>query len=262
MCSRHNMASFAGKAWWWFVDWTESCCLDEWATGTSVSATGWEYWVALSLTQSATTAWGSWFTGAGSVEKSWRNRQPESKRSIQRPTSKSDNGWAPLRLRVLRMWVPEGEPIAQVNWRFQWLWLYGFVHPQSGETYWWILPKVNINLFNRWQTLPNILALARTSKSFWRWISRLAYKFASRGRVIHLEFMLPFSRASVLSMKRSRISYSRRWMTWKRCFSALPYWSSKTWFGACFHWWPSGSVNYGQSTGFDINGILYQILRT
>jgi len=23
------------------------------------------------------------------------------------------------------------------------------VHPQSGETYWWILPKVNINLFNR-----------------------------------------------------------------------------------------------------------------
>jgi len=47
------------------------------------------------------------------------------------------------------MWVPRREqPIAQVNWRFQWLWLYGFVHPQSGETY-WILPKVNINLFNR-----------------------------------------------------------------------------------------------------------------
>jgi len=46
--------------------------------------------------------------------------------------------------------VPEGEPpIANVNWRFQWLWLYGFVHPQSGETYWWILPKVNIKLFNR-----------------------------------------------------------------------------------------------------------------
>jgi len=67
--------------------------------------------------------------------------------------------------------VPEGEqPIAQVNWRFQWLWLYGFVHPQSGETYWWILPKVNINLFNR------VLAdfakhlAPRTSKSFWRWI--------------------------------------------------------------------------------------------
>jgi len=37
---------------------------------------------------------------------------------------------------VLRdVWVPEGEqPIANVHWRFQWLWLYGFVHPESGET--------------------------------------------------------------------------------------------------------------------------------
>ena len=46
--------------------------------------------------------------------------------------------------------MPEGEqPLKNVNWRFQWLWLYGFVRPQSGETYWWILPKVNIKLFNR-----------------------------------------------------------------------------------------------------------------
>jgi DDE superfamily endonuclease len=41
------------------------------------------------------------------------------------------------------------QPVAQVNCRFQWLWLDGFVHPQSGETYWWILPKVNMQLFNR-----------------------------------------------------------------------------------------------------------------
>lgn len=52
---------------------------------------------------------------------------------------------------VLRkMWVPEGEqPIASVNWRFEWVWLYGFVHPNSGQTYWWILPYVRIDLFNR-----------------------------------------------------------------------------------------------------------------
>jgi transposase len=49
-----------------------------------------------------------------------------------------------------RVWAGQGEqPIAAVKWRFQWLWLYGFVHPESGETYWWILPKVNIKLFNR-----------------------------------------------------------------------------------------------------------------
>jgi len=54
-----------------------------------------------------------------------------------------------------------------------------FVHPQSGETYWWILPKVNINLFNR------VLADFQT---FWPWQEQanhfgdgsLAYKFASR----------------------------------------------------------------------------------
>jgi transposase len=49
-----------------------------------------------------------------------------------------------------RVRAGQGEqPIAAVKWRFQWLWLYGFVHPESGETYWWILPKVNINLFNK-----------------------------------------------------------------------------------------------------------------
>jgi transposase len=49
-----------------------------------------------------------------------------------------------------RVWAQQAEPpIAAVKWRFQWLWLYGFVHPKSGETYWWILPRVNIELFNR-----------------------------------------------------------------------------------------------------------------
>jgi hypothetical protein len=41
------------------------------------------------------------------------------------------------------------QPIAKVHWRYQWLWLYGFVHPESGETYFWILPRVNITLFNQ-----------------------------------------------------------------------------------------------------------------
>jgi len=49
-----------------------------------------------------------------------------------------------------RIYVPEGEiPIANVNWRFKWLWLYAFVYPQTGETYWWILPYVNTELFNQ-----------------------------------------------------------------------------------------------------------------
>jgi hypothetical protein len=49
-----------------------------------------------------------------------------------------------------RIWVDEWTvPTAKVNWRFKWLWLYGFVNPQSGETYWWILPCVNTEVFNQ-----------------------------------------------------------------------------------------------------------------
>src|SRR4028119_2093768 len=34
-----------------------------------------------------------------------------------------------------RVWVEKGEqPIATVNWKREWLWLYAFVQPQTGET--------------------------------------------------------------------------------------------------------------------------------
>jgi DDE superfamily endonuclease len=49
-----------------------------------------------------------------------------------------------------RVWTSIGsQPIALVKQQYQWLWLYGFVHPESGENYWWLLPKVNTQLFNR-----------------------------------------------------------------------------------------------------------------
>lgn len=51
---------------------------------------------------------------------------------------------------VRRLWVEQGEqPVATVNWKREWLWLYGFVQPQTGLTYWWILPYVNTKLFSR-----------------------------------------------------------------------------------------------------------------
>jgi len=52
---------------------------------------------------------------------------------------------------VLRKeWVDEySNATAKINWKFQWLWLYGFVEPGTGETYWWLLPFVNIELFSR-----------------------------------------------------------------------------------------------------------------
>ena len=41
------------------------------------------------------------------------------------------------------------QPIAGVKTQYKWLWLYGFVHPESGENYWWILPYTNTDLFDR-----------------------------------------------------------------------------------------------------------------
>lgn len=49
-----------------------------------------------------------------------------------------------------RAWVDEySQASAKINWRFQWLWLYGFVNPSTGGTYWWILPFVNCQLFTQ-----------------------------------------------------------------------------------------------------------------
>ena len=49
-----------------------------------------------------------------------------------------------------RIWAQIGENLtADVNWKYQWLWLYGFVAPQSGQTYFQILPYVNKKLFLR-----------------------------------------------------------------------------------------------------------------
>ena len=49
-----------------------------------------------------------------------------------------------------RVWAPIGQrPIASVYPRYEWLYLYGFVHPASGTTEWLVLPQVNVAWFNR-----------------------------------------------------------------------------------------------------------------
>ncbi|MBD3886060.1 hypothetical protein IFO70_30640 [Phormidium tenue FACHB-886] len=43
-----------------------------------------------------------------------------------------------------RVWTPANEPpLAQVNCKYQWMWLAGFVCPTRGETYWWIVPSLS-----------------------------------------------------------------------------------------------------------------------
>jgi transposase len=48
-----------------------------------------------------------------------------------------------------RVWAAVGErPVARFKRGYKWTYLYGFVHPESGEVYWMILPTVNAELFS------------------------------------------------------------------------------------------------------------------
>ena len=50
---------------------------------------------------------------------------------------------------IRRVWAPVGKrPVAHFKRGYKWTYLYGFVHPESGEVYWLILPTVNTDLFS------------------------------------------------------------------------------------------------------------------
>jgi len=44
-----------------------------------------------------------------------------------------------------RVWAPRGErPTARVRRRYEWLYVYGFVRPATGRTWWCLLPTVSL----------------------------------------------------------------------------------------------------------------------
>jgi transposase len=50
-------------------------------------------------------------------------------------------GLLPVRRRV---WAPKGQrPTAQVERHYEWLYVYGFVRPATGQSWWCLLPTVN-----------------------------------------------------------------------------------------------------------------------
>jgi len=51
---------------------------------------------------------------------------------------------------IRKVWARVSErPVAAVNYRYEWTYLYGFVEPSTGKTAWLILPKVNVAWFNQ-----------------------------------------------------------------------------------------------------------------
>ena len=48
-----------------------------------------------------------------------------------------------------KVWAKTGErPIATVQHRYEWLYVYGFVKPATGETLWYLIPRVNTKWLN------------------------------------------------------------------------------------------------------------------
>jgi hypothetical protein len=54
-------------------------------------------------------------------------------------------GLLPIRRRV---WAPKGQrPTAQVERHYEWLYVYGFVRPSTGQSWWCLLPRVTTEAF-------------------------------------------------------------------------------------------------------------------
>ncbi|MDJ0531651.1 MAG: hypothetical protein QNJ70_03995 [Xenococcaceae cyanobacterium MO_207.B15] len=48
-----------------------------------------------------------------------------------------------------KVWAKVGErPMAVVQHRYEWLYVYGFVKPKTGETLWYLIPRVNTKWLN------------------------------------------------------------------------------------------------------------------
>ena len=91
------------------------------------------------------------------VQQAWKKKLHDEVKRIQKHYPDADvELWGEdehrigLQPMMQRVWTQQGEtPVAIVNWKREWLWLYAFVQPKTGETYWWLLPYVNTELFNR-----------------------------------------------------------------------------------------------------------------
>ena len=48
-----------------------------------------------------------------------------------------------------RVWAPRGKrPVAKGRRRYEWVYLYGFVRPSTGEVFWLVLPRVDAGTFS------------------------------------------------------------------------------------------------------------------
>ena len=98
---------------------------------------------------------------------------------------------------VGKVWSPLGQrPEAVVNPRYEWMYVYGYVHPHSGETEWHLLPRVNIAWFEASLVEFAKAVGAGPHKQILLVLDGAGWHRSQRLRVpegIHLEFLPPYS---------------------------------------------------------------------
>ncbi|CAA9573266.1 MAG: hypothetical protein AVDCRST_MAG59-3779 [uncultured Thermomicrobiales bacterium] len=98
---------------------------------------------------------------------------------------------------VRRVWAPRGQrPVAPVRRAYEWLYVYGFVRPRTGQTWWCLLPTVSVEAmglalaaFARDEGIgPGRRAVLAVDKAGWHTSAKLA---PPEG--VHLAFLPAYS---------------------------------------------------------------------
>ncbi len=96
-----------------------------------------------------------------------------------------------------KVWSLLGQrPEAVVNHRYEWMYVYGYVHPHSGETEWHLLPRVNIAWFEASLVEFAKAVGAGPDKHILLVLDGAGWHRSQRLQVpegIHLEFLPPYS---------------------------------------------------------------------
>ncbi|WP_199318401.1 IS630 family transposase [Leptolyngbya sp. FACHB-541] len=98
---------------------------------------------------------------------------------------------------IRKVWAKRGQrPSAVVHHRYQWLYLYAFVCPHSGQSEWLILPRVSVTWFNQALQVFAQAVGAGGNKQLLLIIDGAGWHRAKQVVVpegIHLEFLPPYS---------------------------------------------------------------------
>jgi len=94
-------------------------------------------------------------------------------------------------------------PVARFKRGYKWIYLYAFVHPESGEVYWLVLPTVNTELFS--MTLNEFAREVGAGKN-----KRVVLVVDQAGWHTGKEVEVPEKGYTLSSCPRARPSYSRR----------------------------------------------------